>query len=104
MVEIAVQTERVDDIPLLFQQQQEMGIAEIIDKEVSRYGNRGGLSLGWMTIGWLAYILSESDHQISYVEAWAKEHLHTLNGVILGRVAAKDFTAGVNRVGFDAIH
>jgi len=26
------------------------------------------------------------------VEAWAKEHLHTLNGVIAGRVAAKDFS------------
>ena len=92
MAEVAVQTERVDDIPLLVKQQQEMGIAEIIDEEVSRHGNRGGLSLGWMTIGWLAYILSESDHRVSYVEAWAKEHLQTLNGVIPGRVAAKDFT------------
>jgi transposase len=92
MVEVAIQTERVDDIPLLVKQQQEMGVAEIIDEEVSRHGNRGGLSLGWMTIGWLAYILSESDHRVSYVEAWAKERLQTLNGVIPGRVAAKDFT------------
>lgn len=92
MAEVAVQTERVDDLPLLVKQQQEMGIAEIIDEEVSRHGNRGGLSLGWMTIGWLAYILSESDHRVSYVEAWAREHLHTLNGVIPGSVAAKDFT------------
>ena len=92
MVEVAIQTERVDDIPLLVKQQQEMGIAEIIDEEVSRHGNRGGLSLGWMVIGWLAYILSESDHRVSYVEAWAQERLHTLNGVIPGRVAAKDFS------------
>ncbi|MBN1454029.1 MAG: IS1634 family transposase [Anaerolineales bacterium] len=92
MAEVAVQTERVDDIPLLVKQQQEMGIAEIIDEEVSRHGNRGGLSLGWMTIGWLAYILSESDHRVSYVEAWAREHLQTLNGVIPGSVIAKDFT------------
>ena len=92
MAEVAVQTERVDDIPLLVKQQQEMGIAEIIDEEVSRHGNRGGLSIGWMTIGWLAYILSESDHRVSYVEAWVKERLHTLNGVIPGSVTAKDFT------------
>ena len=92
MAEVAVQTERVDDNPLLVKQQQEMGIAEIIDEEVSRHGNRSGLSLGWMTIGWLAYILSESDHRLSYVEAWAKERLQTLNGVMPGKVVAKDFT------------
>jgi transposase len=92
MSEISVQTERVDDIPLLIKQQQEMGIAEVIDQVVSRHGNRNGLSLGWMMVGWLAYILSQSDHRLSYVEGWAAERLATLNGTMPGPVAAKDFS------------
>lgn len=92
MAEVKVQTERVDDIPLLVKQQQEMGIAEVIDCVIPRHGNRDGLSLGWMTSGWLAFILSESDHRMSYVEAWAKERLNTLNGVIPETVIARDFT------------
>lgn len=54
--EINIQTERVDDIPLLIQQQREMGIAQIIDAVIPRHGNRQGLSVGWTTVGWLTYI------------------------------------------------
>jgi transposase len=92
MTEVSVQTERIDDIPVLIQQQQEMGIAEVIDGIVPRHGNRDGLSIGWMTTGWLTYILSQSDHRLSYVEGWAAERLNTLNGVMPGGVDAKDFS------------
>jgi hypothetical protein len=78
MTEIAVHTERVDDIPLLISQQQAMGLAEIINHLAPRHGNRQGLSLGELVIGWLAFILSESDHRLSYVEPWAAEQQQTL--------------------------
>jgi len=92
MTEVSVQTERIDDIPVLIKHQQEMGIAEVIDGIVSRHGNRDGLSIGWMTTGWLTYILSQSDHRLSYVEGWAAKRLNTLNGVMPGGVDAKDFS------------
>jgi transposase len=94
MSEVTVQTERVDDIPLLIKQQQEMGIGEVIDRWVPRHGNGKGLSLGWMTVGWLAYILSQSGHRLSYVEGWAAERLTTLKGTIPGPVEAKDLPKG----------
>jgi transposase len=77
--EIAIQTERVDDIPLLISQQQKMGIPEIIDGVIKRHGNRQGLSIGWTTVGWLTYILSKSDHRLSFVETWADKREGTLS-------------------------
>ena len=56
MSEVRVHTELINDIPLLVHQQKRMGIAEIVDDIVARHGNRIGLSLGWMIVGWLSYI------------------------------------------------
>lgn len=92
MSEVSVQTERIDDIPLLIKQQEVMGIADIVDSVVVRHGNRIGLSLGWMMVGWLSYIMSESDHRLSYVEDWASTHLKTLNSVMPTPVIAQDFS------------
>lgn len=92
MSEVTVQTEQINDIPLLIKQQQAMGIAEVIDGIVGRHGNRVGLSLGWMVVGWLSYILSEADHRLSFVEEWAAGQLQTLNTLLPGSVTAQDFT------------
>jgi transposase len=92
MSELTVHTEQIDDIPLLVKHQQEMGIADVIDGLVTRHSNRIGLSLGWMIVGWLSYIMSESDHRLSFVEDWAADHLQTLNGVLPGAVTPQDFS------------
>jgi transposase len=92
MAEVEVQTERADDIPLLITQQQEMGIPEILDRVIKRHGNRQGLSIGWTTTGWLTYILSESDHRLSFVEPWAARREETLSRLLPGKVTANDFT------------
>lgn len=92
MSEVTVQTEQINDIPLLVQQQKMMGIAEIVDGIVNRHGNRIGLSLGWMLVGWLSYILSESDHRLSFVEDWAADQLQTLCQLLPGEVTAQDFS------------
>lgn len=92
MSEVNIQTERVDDIPLLIQQQRAMSIAQIIDGVIIRHGNRQGLSVGWTTVGWLTYILSQSDHRLSFVEEWAKNRLQTLSQCIGEPVRHTDFT------------
>lgn len=94
--EVEIQTERVDDIPLLVQQQVVMGIPTIIDRVIRPNGNRRGLSVGWTVVGWVSYILSASDHRLSYVEPWVEQHLQTLQALLpLGvegtRVTAPDF-------------
>ena len=61
MAEVEIRTERIDDIPLLFHQQQRMGIPGIIDEVIAVHGNRQGLNLGPMLSVWIGYILSEAD-------------------------------------------
>jgi transposase len=92
MTEVNINTERIDDIPLLFSFLQQMGIQEILDTYADPHGNRQGLSIGWLTTAWLSYIVSESDHRMIEVEPWADEHIETLSALIPQAVDVKDFT------------
>jgi len=75
---LTVESERVDDIPVLMGHQMRMGVPDLLDQHFARHGNRQGLSLGWLTSMWLAHILSESDHRLSHVRGWARQRLETL--------------------------
>jgi transposase len=92
MAEVEIQTERIDDLPFLVAQQERMGIPEIIDGVIEPHGNRQGLSVGWTVVGWLSFILSESDHRLSFVEPWAASHLRSLQTLLPDGVAVSDFT------------
>jgi transposase len=48
-----------------------MKIAEILDKRLGEHHLHQGLSNGNLALGWIAYILSESDHRKSAVQEWA---------------------------------
>jgi transposase len=91
MAEVEIRNERVDDIPLLVAQQRKMGIAEIIDENLEPHWHRQGLSIGQTVIAWLAFILSESDHRLSYAEPWVTRHLETLRQVITAELTAQEF-------------
>jgi len=84
---------RIDDIPLLYAQVKELGIQEIIDKEIKPHGNWSGISLGNLISLWLCYLLSESDHRLGSVEGWASENINLLRA-LSGQEAiqSKDFT------------
>ena len=63
-------TERVDDIPLLLEQMQRMGLPTLLDDHFPTHGNWQGLSLGWVTTMWLSSILSRGDHRLVHVAPW----------------------------------
>jgi transposase len=92
MAEVEIQSERVDDIPLLVKQQQKMGVAEIIDEIITPHWRRQGLSVGQTIVAWLAFVLSESDHRLSYVEPWVAKHPETLKGLINPGLTVQDFS------------
>jgi transposase len=77
---LTIHSDRVDDIPLLLAQLNRMGLQPLLDAHFPAPGNWGGLSLGWVTVLWLAHILSEADHRLNHVQPWAKQRLHTLRG------------------------
>jgi transposase len=91
MAKVEVQSERVDDIPLLIKQQREMGTAEVIDTIIQPHWRRQGLSVGETVVAWLAFILSEADHRMSYVESWVASHQETLKQLLHPALTVQDF-------------
>ncbi len=85
-------TERVDDIPLLIEQMQRMGLPTLLDTHFPTHGNWTGLSLGWVSTIWLSSMLSRGDHRMVHVEPWVAKRLWTL-GVTTGQAGKRvDFT------------
>jgi transposase len=85
-------TERVDDIPLLLEQMQRMGLPTMIDTHFPAHGNWYGLSLGWVSTIWLSSILSRGDHRLVHVEPWVATRLFTLQTVTDQNIERLDFT------------
>jgi transposase len=85
-------TERVDDIPLLIEQMQRMGLPTLLETHFPTHGNWTGLSLGWVSTVWLSSMLSRGDHRMVHVEPWVAKRLWTLR-VTTGQVIKRvDFT------------
>src|SRR2546430_17724068 len=87
---LTITTERVDDIALLLAQMQRMGIARLLDAHFPTHGNHQGLSLGMVTTIWLTHILSQADHRMNRVQAWAERRLETLRGCSDAELSVRD--------------
>src|SRR5229473_4648151 len=85
-------TERVDDIPLLIEQMQRMGLPTLFDNHFPTHGNWTGLSLGWVSTIWLSSMLSRGDHRMVHVEPWVAKRLWTLGFTTGQAVMRVDFT------------
>lgn len=75
---LSIVTERVDDIPLLLAQIEGMGIPELLETHFGVHGNWIGTGLGWTAGVWMARILSQGDHRLSWAEEWVGERVETL--------------------------
>jgi transposase len=77
--ELTITTERIDDLPLLIGHMDRMGLSDLLDEHFPTHGHWKGLSLGKVTIAWLAHILSQADHRMKYVQQWAQARLETIS-------------------------
>ena len=98
-----ISNERVDDIPLLLSQMQKVGLSELVDEHFEPHGNWKGLSLGKVVMGWLSYILSQGDHRLNQVEAWAAGLSHTLKTCLDVSVRSLDFSDDRLALGVDEL-
>src|SRR5215213_3767380 len=89
---LSITTERVDDLPLLVAQMEQMELPNLLDSHFRVDGPWQGLSPGWVTTLWLAHLLSQADHRLSYVQPWAAARLHTLTQLSGQPVRALDFS------------
>ena len=105
---LSIETERMDDIPLLLTHMQCMNVAELLDKHIPTHGHRKGLSVGELGVVWLAHILSQADHRMNRVQEWATRRLETLRGCGMNALCPQDLTddrlADILRLLSDDVH
>ena len=90
--EIKITTEALDDFPLLLGIMIRLGLPGIIDRHLKRHGLQQGLSWGWITVIWLAHMLTESDHRKQPVQAWVRQASETIKRISGQEVGELDFT------------
>lgn len=89
----AIESERVDDIPLLLAVLKQMGIIDIFNEQLKQHGNWEGVAGGYIIAVWLTYILSQGDHRKSYLQEWVAEREHTLlHSLEIDEINELDFT------------
>jgi transposase len=85
-----------------------MKVAELLDTHIPAHGQRKGLSVGELSVVWLAHILSQADHRMNRVQEWASRRLSTLRGCGMSALSPQDVTddrlADVLRLLSDDIH
>src|SRR5260370_1183588 len=59
---------------------------------IPTHGHRKGLSVGELSMVWLAHILSQADHRMNHVQEWASRRLETLRGCSLEALRPLDLT------------
>jgi transposase len=74
--------QRVDDVPLLLGFLIKLHLPEILSRHLPPHPLHQGLSNGWITTVWIAYILSRDDHRKSPVQDWADGHRHSLESLV----------------------
>lgn len=89
---LTVTNERVDDLPLLLAQLERMRVQPLLDAHFPTHGHWQGLSLGAVAGVWLTHILSEADHRLNHVQAWADKRRETLSRCVGQPVRALDFS------------
>ena len=85
-------SERIDDLPLLFEQMQTLEIAPILDRNLKPHGNRKGTTFGWTSVIWLAHILSRGDHRMNHVRDSVQQAFHTIQACVPVPIQDLDFT------------
>ena len=84
--------ERVDDVPLLLGFLITLKLPEILDRHFPAHPLHQGLSNGWLTTVWIAYILSRADHRKAPVQDWAQSLHDALETLIAQRLRPVEFS------------
>lgn len=90
--EITIDVERLDDMPLLYEFVEKMGIQTAIDTVIKPHGNWQGVSMGWVVTIWLMHIVSAHNHRMDRVQAWVAKHLTSLQKLTGQEITELDFT------------
>ena len=89
---LEVQTEAVEDIPVLIAKLKRMRILELAERYYAPHGNWQGCSVGQAIVVWLTYVLLQGDHRLSQVQEWVSAREKTLSACLKADIRAEDFS------------
>lgn len=88
-----IRTEPTSDIPILLAYLRKMQVIALLDEFFPTHGHwKGELSLGEVVAVWLSFVVSQGDHRLAEVEAWAEQRLGLLTTCLGKSVRALDFS------------
>lgn len=87
-----IKFERIDSLPVVLFILMKMGIQEIVDRHYTPHGNHQGLSVGWLSVIFLGYILTQATHKMASVQAWVETHRYTLERLTGQHIGSTDLT------------
>src|SRR5438128_7865532 len=89
---LTIEIERIDELPLLLAQLNQMQVAELLDQCFPQHGNWQGLSLGQLVAVWLCHIVCEANHRLNHVRPWVRDRPHSLQAGLGLPLTELDFT------------
>ena len=105
---VKVTNEQVNDVPLLVGILEDMGIRRHIDGQVRQHASWEGISVGTIIEIWLCYMLTEQDHRLVAVRAWANERREMFNALLGIELRETDLTDDrlavvLDKIGYEQI-
>lgn len=90
--EIDVQIQSIDDVPLIIEISKQMNLGELVEKHFPTHGNQQGLNNGQLLVGWLSFILSQSNHCKNAVRNWSNKIPTVLGALLNGVIREVEFS------------
>jgi transposase len=89
--ERTVETERIDDLPVLIEWLKQMKVDAIIDDHTHAHGLWGGISKGVLGMTWIAHIIMTGDHRKVRLNEMLQGRRHSLGVLLGGEMRASEF-------------
>lgn len=88
----SVINERIDDVPLIIEICKQMKLDDLIEECLPTHGLQQGLNNGKLTVGWLAYMISQGDHRLNSVRDWAGKIPSALSSMLGSPIRDVEFS------------
>ena len=89
--ERTVETERIDDLPVLIEWLKQMKVDAIIDDHTHAHGLWGGISKGVLGMTWIAHMIMTGDHRKVRLNEMLQGRRHSLGVLLGGEMRASEF-------------
>jgi transposase len=89
--ERTVETERIDDLPVLIEWLKQMKVDEIIDDHTQAHGLWGGISKGLLGLTWIAHLLRTGDHRQVRLNERLQRNRRSLGALLGCEMRASEF-------------